>query len=48
VWLETAIPPGIGKERKLKFVLFLAPILRNNGLPFLFPDFWPLAQALGQ
>ena len=48
VWSETAMPPGIGKERRLEPVLFLVRIPPNNSVPFLFPDLWPLAQALGQ
>jgi len=43
---ETAIPPGLGKEKRMKPDGFLANILRNNGFRFFFPDFWPLAQAL--
>jgi hypothetical protein len=46
VWWETAIPPGLGKEKKMRPVVFLANILRNNGFCFFFPDFWPLAPAL--
>jgi hypothetical protein len=48
VWSETAMPPGIGKERRLERVLFLTYIPRNNRLPFLFPEFWPLTQILLQ
>jgi len=48
VWAETAMPPGIGKERRLERVLLLAHIPRPNRLPFLFPEFWPLAQTLLQ
>ena len=46
VWLETAIPRGRGKEKRMKPDGFLANILWNNGVRFFFPDFWPLAQAL--
>jgi len=48
VWSETAMPPGIGKERRLESVLFLVRIPPKYSPPFLFPEFWQLAQALRQ